>query len=65
MSEIKGVKVAGKVYSLNDEIVRAALEDLKEQLGDGSFVVSFAGCLVYKASKSLSGWVWVDGILIV
>lgn len=45
MSEIKGVKVAGKVYSLNDEIVRAALEGLREQLGNGSFIVGLASAV--------------------
>lgn len=42
---IKGVKVAGEVHSLNDEIVRAALEDLKVQLGDGSFIVGLANAV--------------------
>ena len=42
---IKGVKVAGEVHSLNDEIVRAVLEDLKVQLGNGSFIVGLANAV--------------------
>ena len=45
MSEIKGVQVAGKVYSLNDEVVRERLENLKSQLGNGVFIVGLANAV--------------------